>query len=144
MFARALRPSNAERPARAEGLRGGARLVARQSGRPQTLLAREAKLPEPVIAKQLDERTELTALRDRCGAGRRDHRRRQALQQAGVIKADVDVKDVVAKMIDTRFNVALGDLPTAADARSASRRAVMSLVETMAAATATSRRGIPQ
>ena len=78
----------------------------------RTLLAREAKLPETVIAKQLDERTELT--HSRIGATQADAiiAAGIALQQSGVIKGDVDVKDVVAKLIDTRFNIALGDLPS--------------------------------
>ena len=62
------------------------------------------KLPEAVVDKQLKERTELTH-------SARSARRRSesilaaglALQQAGVIKADVDVKATVDDLIDDRW-----------------------------------------
>ena len=58
------------------------------------------KLPEAVVDKQLDERTDLT--RSRIG----DPQRRSilaaglALQQAGVIGSDVDIKTSVDALID--------------------------------------------
>ncbi|KPL51982.1 aliphatic sulfonate ABC transporter substrate-binding protein [Prosthecomicrobium hirschii] len=65
-------------------------------------LVAATKLPDAVIAKQL-ERTELT--HSRIGAPQRDSilAAGLALQEAGVIKADVDVKKVVADLIDERF-----------------------------------------
>lgn len=67
-------------------------------------LVEAAKLPEPVIGKQL-ERTDLTqpAIGERqkdtiLAAG-------LALQQAGVLAADVDVEKTVSDLIDTRFAV---------------------------------------
>ena len=61
------------------------------------------KLPEAVVDKQLKERTELT--HSRIGAPQRESilAAGLALQQAGVIKADVDVKKTVDDLIDDRF-----------------------------------------
>lgn len=58
------------------------------------------KLPEAVVDKQLKERTELT--HNRVGAPQRASilAAGLALQQAGVIKADVDVKATVDALID--------------------------------------------
>src|SRR6187431_3046170 len=58
------------------------------------------KLPEAVVDKQLKERTELT--HSRIGAPQRQSilAAGLALQQAGVIKADVDVKATVDALID--------------------------------------------
>src|SRR3977135_745773 len=60
------------------------------------------KLPEAVVDKQLKERTELT--HSRIGAPPRASRlpARLALQQAGVIPANVDVKKSVDDLIDDR------------------------------------------
>jgi sulfonate transport system substrate-binding protein len=61
------------------------------------------KLPEAVVDKQLKERTELT--HSRIGAPQKDSilAAGLALQQAGVIKADVDVKAAVESLIDDRW-----------------------------------------
>jgi sulfonate transport system substrate-binding protein len=61
------------------------------------------KLPEAVVDKQLKERTELT--HSKIGAPQRDSilAAGLALQQAGVIKADVDVKKAVDDLIDGRW-----------------------------------------
>jgi sulfonate transport system substrate-binding protein len=61
------------------------------------------KLPEAVVDKQLKERTELT--HSRIGAAQKDSilAAGLALQQAGVIKADVDVKATVENLIDDRW-----------------------------------------
>src|SRR5213079_3672345 len=61
------------------------------------------KLPDAVVEKQLKERTELT--HSRIGAPQRDSilAAGLALQQAGVIKADVDVKAAVENLIDDRW-----------------------------------------
>jgi sulfonate transport system substrate-binding protein len=61
------------------------------------------KLPEAVVDKQLKERTELT--HSRIGAAQRESilAAGLALQQAGVIKADVDVKATVDNLIDDRW-----------------------------------------
>ena len=58
------------------------------------------KLPEPVVDKQLKERTELT--HSRIGAPQRESilAAGLALQQAGVIAASVDVKATVDALID--------------------------------------------
>ena len=60
------------------------------------------KLPDAVVEKQLKERTELT--HSRIGAPQRDSilAAGLALQQAGVIPASVDVKAVLADLIDDR------------------------------------------
>jgi sulfonate transport system substrate-binding protein len=61
------------------------------------------KLPEAVVDKQLKERTELT--HSRIGAPQKESilAAGLALQQAGVIKADVDVKKTVDDLIDDRW-----------------------------------------
>ena len=71
------------------------------------LLAEAAKIPEKVAEKQLGERTELT--HSRIGKPQTDSilAAGLALQQAGVIAADVDVRKTVDELIDTRFNAAL-------------------------------------
>lgn len=63
------------------------------------------KLPETVVDKQLKERTELT--HSRIGAAQRESILAAgiALQQAGVIKADVDVKKTVDDLIDAQYLV---------------------------------------
>src|SRR5476649_2566968 len=63
------------------------------------------KLPDAVVDKQLKERTELT--HSRIGAPQRDSilAAGLALQQAGVIKPDVDVKKVVNDLIDDQYVV---------------------------------------
>jgi sulfonate transport system substrate-binding protein len=61
------------------------------------------KLPPEVVDIQLKERTELTF--NRIGAEQRDSilQAGLALQQAGVIKPDVDVKQTLNDLIDDRF-----------------------------------------
>jgi len=61
------------------------------------------KLPDAVIARQLGERTELT--HSRIGQPQRESilAAGLALQQAGVIKADVDVKATVDALIDGSY-----------------------------------------
>ena len=61
------------------------------------------KLPDAVVDKQLKERTELT--HSRIGAPQKELILAAgiALQQAGVIKADVDVKKTVDDLIDDRW-----------------------------------------
>ena len=61
------------------------------------------KLPETVVDKQLKERTELT--HSRIGAPQRESilAAGLALQQAGVIAANVDVKSTVDALIDDRY-----------------------------------------
>lgn len=61
------------------------------------------KLPDAVVAKQLNERTELT--HSKIGSAQRESILAAgiALQQAGVIKADVDVKKVVDSLIDPQY-----------------------------------------
>src|SRR3989440_4043206 len=61
------------------------------------------KLPDAVVDKQLKERTELT--HSKIGAPQRESilAAGLALQQAGVIKADVDVKAAVENLIDDRW-----------------------------------------
>src|SRR5882724_1327534 len=67
------------------------------------------KLPEAVVDKQLDERTELT--HSKIGAPQRDSilAAGLALQQAGVIAANVDVKAAVDGLIDDRVPLPLGN-----------------------------------
>jgi sulfonate transport system substrate-binding protein len=68
----------------------------------QAILAKETKLPGPIVARQL-ERT------DHSNKGITDATRQTvleaglALQKAGVIKPDVDVKGATEALIDTRF-----------------------------------------
>ena len=59
------------------------------------------KLPDAVVDKQLKERTELT--HSKIGAPQRDSilAAGLALQEAGVIKADVNVKAAVDALIDS-------------------------------------------
>src|SRR5262244_1240241 len=61
------------------------------------------KLPEAVVDKQLKERTELT--HNRIGAPQRESilAAGLALQQAGVIKADVDVKKALDELVDDKY-----------------------------------------
>src|SRR5882724_8242564 len=61
------------------------------------------KLPDAVVDKQLKERTELT--HSKIGAPQRESilAAGLALQQAGVIKTDVDVKKTVDDLIDDRW-----------------------------------------
>jgi sulfonate transport system substrate-binding protein len=70
-------------------------------------LAAAAKIPETVADKQLKERTELT----HSAIGKPQHDSMLAaglaLQQAGVLPANVDVKKALDELIDTRFNASL-------------------------------------
>jgi sulfonate transport system substrate-binding protein len=61
------------------------------------------KLPEAIVDKQLKERTELT--HNRIGAAQRESilAAGLALQQAGVIKANVDVKKTLDDLIDDHW-----------------------------------------
>jgi sulfonate transport system substrate-binding protein len=67
------------------------------------------KLPEPVVDKQLKERTEL--IHSKIGAPQRDSilAAGLALQQAGVIPASVDVKATVDALIDDRVPLPVGN-----------------------------------
>src|SRR5450432_3004441 len=67
------------------------------------------KLPEAVVDKQLDERTELT--HSRIGAPQRESILAAgiALQQAGVIPAGTDVKATVDALIDDRVPLPVGN-----------------------------------
>jgi sulfonate transport system substrate-binding protein len=67
------------------------------------------KLPEAVVDKQLKERTELT--HSRIGAPQRESILAAgiALQQAGVIAANVDVKAAVDSLIDDRVPLPAGN-----------------------------------
>lgn len=80
---------------RAEALKDPAALKA--------ALVSATKLPEPVVARQL-ERTDLS--QPAIGPAQADAIRAAgvALQQAGVIAADVDVAKAVDGLIDTQFN----------------------------------------
>ena len=71
----------------------------------KTLLATAAKLPEPVIARQL-ERTQLTFSNIGDAQKATILAAGLALQKAGVLKPDVDVKAAVDALIDTDFPVA--------------------------------------
>lgn len=70
-------------------------------------LVAATKLPDAVIARQL-ERTELT--HSRIGDAQREtiEAAGLALQAAGVVKADVDVKGVVSQLIDPSFSASIG------------------------------------
>lgn len=70
-------------------------------------LVAATKLPDTVIARQL-ERTELT--HSRIGDAQREtiEAAGLALQAAGVVKADVDVKGVVSQLIDPSFSASIG------------------------------------
>jgi len=65
-------------------------------------LVAETKLPEAVIARQL-ERTDLTNAGLTPATAQTILDAGLALQKAGVVKADVDVKAVTAALIDTSF-----------------------------------------
>ena len=67
------------------------------------------KLPEKVVDRQLDERTELT--HSKIGAPQRDSilAAGVALQQAGVIPASVDVKAALDGLIDDRVPLPVGN-----------------------------------
>lgn len=67
-----------------------------------------AKLPEPVIARQLGERTDLG--NSRIGQAQRDTilAAGLALQDAGVVKPEVDVKAVANALLTEDFNTAAG------------------------------------
>jgi sulfonate transport system substrate-binding protein len=73
------------------------------------LLAREARIPLEVAEKQLGERTELT--HSRIGAAQRDSilAAGLALQQAGVIGAEVDVAATVDALLDDSFSRVLAN-----------------------------------
>lgn len=73
----------------------------------QDALVTVARLPEPVIAKQLT-RTDLST--SVIGKVQADTITAAgiALQEAGVIKADVDVKSVVASLVEPKFTAHLG------------------------------------
>jgi sulfonate transport system substrate-binding protein len=70
-------------------------------------LAAAAKIPANVAEKQLSERTELT----HSAIGKPQHdsilAAGLALQDAGVLPANIDVKKAVNELIDPRFNAAL-------------------------------------
>jgi sulfonate transport system substrate-binding protein len=68
----------------------------------QRVFIAATKLPVAVVDKQLKERTELT--HNKIGAAQRDSilAAGLALQQAGVIKAGIDVKSTVDALIDDR------------------------------------------
>lgn len=68
------------------------------------LLAEAAKIPANVAEKQLKERTELT--HSAIGKPQYDSilAAGLALQQAGVVAANVDVRKTVNELIDTKFN----------------------------------------
>ncbi|MCC6949189.1 MAG: aliphatic sulfonate ABC transporter substrate-binding protein [Bradyrhizobiaceae bacterium] len=70
-------------------------------------LAEAAKIPANVAEKQLKERTELT--HSAIGKPQYDSilAAGLALQEAGVVAANVDVKKVLDELIDTRFNASL-------------------------------------
>ncbi|MCL6706273.1 aliphatic sulfonate ABC transporter substrate-binding protein [Pseudomonas sp. R2.Fl] len=70
-------------------------------------LVEATKLPDTVIARQL-ERTDLS--HSQIGDAQRDtiEAAGLALQQAGVIKPEVDVKAVVADLIDPSYGAAIG------------------------------------
>ena len=69
----------------------------------QRYLVAATKLPDAVIARQLSERTELT--HSKIGAEQIEAITAAglALQQAGVIKPEVDVKAVVSALVDSKF-----------------------------------------
>jgi sulfonate transport system substrate-binding protein len=73
----------------------------------RSLLAAQAKISEAVAKKQLDERTELN--HSAIGAGQIETivAAGLALQQAGVIKPDINVQAVTSDLVDQRFNSAL-------------------------------------
>src|ERR1700674_5788664 len=73
------------------------------------LLAEAAKIPEKVAEKQLTERTELT--HSAIGKAQADSifAAGVALQQAGVLPANVDMRKAVDELIDPRFNASLSN-----------------------------------
>lgn len=73
------------------------------------LLATAAKIPEAVAERQLTERTELT--HSAIGKPQRDSilAAGLALQQAGVLPANVDVQKALDELIDERFNATLSN-----------------------------------
>jgi sulfonate transport system substrate-binding protein len=68
-------------------------------------LIAETKLPDPVITRQL-ERTDLTHAGITPATRETIVEAGLALQKAGVLKAETDVKAIVEALIDTRFAVA--------------------------------------
>ena len=68
-------------------------------------LIAETKLPDPVITRQL-ERTDLTHAGITPATRETIIEAGLALQKAGVLKADTDIKATVEALIDTRFAVA--------------------------------------
>jgi sulfonate transport system substrate-binding protein len=72
----------------------------------ETSFITATKLPKEIVEKQLRERTDLS--NGAIGKAQRDTilAAGLALQQAGVIKADVDVKKELDDLIDARFTVA--------------------------------------
>jgi sulfonate transport system substrate-binding protein len=71
----------------------------------RAILIKETKLPEAVVAKQL-ERTDLSNKNIGAPVAETVLAAGLALQKAGVIKPEVDVKTTVDALIDTRFAVA--------------------------------------
>jgi sulfonate transport system substrate-binding protein len=73
------------------------------------LLAEAAKIPEKIADKQLTERTELT--HSAIGKPQADsiYAAGIALQRAGVLPANVDVRKAVDELIDQRFNASLSN-----------------------------------
>lgn len=68
----------------------------------QAILAKETKLPGPVVARQL-ERTDHTNKAITDATRQTVLEAGLALQKAGVIKPDVDVKAATAALIDTQY-----------------------------------------
>ena len=62
------------------------------------------KLPQAVVAKQIDERTDLQNSRIAAPQSEAILAAGIALQKAGVIKSDVDVKAVVGGLLDSSFH----------------------------------------
>ena len=77
--------------------------LANSGGAEEACSSRATKLPDAVVDRQLKERTELT--HSRIGAPQTETilAAGLALQQAGVIPADVDVKAAVDDLIDDRW-----------------------------------------
>ena len=73
------------------------------------LLAEAAKIPEKIADKQLTERTQLT--HSAIGKPQADsiYAAGIALQQAGVLPANVDMRRAVDELIDPRFNASLSN-----------------------------------
>lgn len=68
----------------------------------RALIVKETRLPEAVVAKQL-ERTDLSNPSINAEVAETVLAAGLALQKAGVVKPDVDVKATVGALIDTRF-----------------------------------------